>query len=369
MSFYENIEKAFESELQLRLFVALKRISEKTESVEYQLKNKLDTSLKNISEKFNISMEDLNKEFENIFDDTSMSLEDLGREFGFDDSLFDIKKDISKKSETKMSKKSSETKMSKKSSETKMSKKSSGTCIHIIQKGYKKGVCCGIKVKSGGVYCSKHKVKTDTPSNKESGNICIHMIQKGDKGVRCRLKVKSEGDYCYKHKPKNVEDKKEDVEDKEEDVEDKEEDVEDKEEDVEDKEEDVEDKEEDVEDKKEDLCKYVISKGVNKGQVCNNKTNSEDYCSKHMKSKVKKVPTPILPKAFLVKRKPIFKLNEKNIWVHHPTNFVSKGDDGIDIVVGKLCGETVKKLTDVDIEVCKEYNMSYDLDYDLCLVK
>lgn len=252
---------------------------------ESEMKVRLASALKRISEKFNIDIEELASEF------------DIG------DDCFDMTKQV----------------------KNPLEKKDNGICQHIL---VRKGTQCGVKVKSGGDYCSKHKKYAEPPLGEKKEKIAKQpKILKSTRG-------KKFSDKLQKSEEKESEDEKE------------------------------------SEEEKKDICSHINSRGVNKGKVCGEKTKKgEDRCRSHKNKKNVAVKAhPLKDKSTnpgLVKRKPKFTHNKDlNVYVHLPTNLVIKSPED-HTVVGRISNNKIVCLQEVDIEVCQENNFSYDTDYDL----
>ena len=170
----KNIKSCFQSEIQLRLGEAMKKISAK----------------------FNIPIEDLSSEFD--FDDICF---DVTRSMG----LLEEKtnKNLEKKKKT-----SSKTKEVKKSRE----------CAYINQRGSNKGQPCGTSIKGDSEYCYKHSKNAKNAKNAKNGSEkeqsedeknpnecgCQYIMSRGNsKGKACGGKIK-EGDRCSKHTDKKI---------------------------------------------------------------------------------------------------------------------------------------------------------------------
>ena len=402
MSFYDNISKAFKTEMLQRLEVVLLKIKERTEVFESQLKANLETSLKNISEKFNISIEDLNKEIETLFD-TSITLENLSSDFEVDDALFDIKSDISKAGKSRRSTKNLKGIASRPLRGLELRERESGegiedtkeeemkTCKYTFTKGKNKGQDCKIRVKGGGDYCSKHKKGEKKNSEDESVEEPVEVSNKGGKDsddedsyVEWNINGVPLSDILEMRKRENEKTKKTKKTKNGKISKDKENSEDESVEEPESVEELVEvsnkggketkktknGKKSSKDDEDEKTCKYTFAKGINKGQGCKIRVKGEgDYCSKHKKEEKKDSEDECadeikecLPK---FKRKPKFTHNKDlNIYVHLPTNLVIKSVDD-HTVVGRLSKNRVMQLEDVDIEVCNENNMLYDQEYDI----
>ena len=122
-------------------------------------------------------------------------------------------------------------------------------------------------------------------------------------------------------------------------------------------------------------CKYLFSKGVNKGQLCGTKTAGE-YCSKHKAASNKESPTEDkkrVSKPSAKKSPPssptkniILRRNKdigNKLW-HPDTQLVFKSTRD-KTVIGKAVGNEILALTEDDIENCKRMCFAFDDKYDI----
>ena len=117
-------------------------------------------------------------------------------------------------------------------------------------------------------------------------------------------------------------------------------------------------------------CIYIISRGKNVGNYCNNKvTKGFKYCSKHKIHENKKQKVKVnnrVPKFDTASSKIKLTKNRrfKKFW-HEETSFIF---DIIDnnktnqIVIGKVFDGKIIDLTEEDFETCKKYNFTYWFD-------
>ena len=123
-------------------------------------------------------------------------------------------------------------------------------------------------------------------------------------------------------------------------------------------------------------CKYLFSKGVNKGELCGTKT-SGDYCSKHKaagnkdspnteeKKRVSKPATKKSPPSSPTKNI-ILRRNKdigNKLW-HPDTQLVFKSTRD-KTVIGKAVETEIVALNEEDIENCKKMCFAYDDTYDI----
>lgn len=123
-------------------------------------------------------------------------------------------------------------------------------------------------------------------------------------------------------------------------------------------------------------CKYLFSKGVNKGQLCGTKTSGE-YCSKHKaasnkespcsedKKRVSKPATKKSPPSSPTKNI-ILRRNKdigNKLW-HPDTQLVFKSTRD-KTVIGKAIGNEIVALSEEDIENCKRMCFAFDDKYDI----
>jgi len=123
-------------------------------------------------------------------------------------------------------------------------------------------------------------------------------------------------------------------------------------------------------------CKYLFSKGVNKGELCGTKTSGE-YCSKHKAASNKESPSEDkkrVSKPAASKKSPpssptkniILRRNKdigNKLW-HPDTQLVFKSTRD-KTVIGKAVGAEILALTEEDIENCKRMCFAFDDKYDL----
>ena len=132
----------------------------------------------------------------------------------------------------------------------------------------------------------------------------------------------------------------------------------------------VESSDEDEGSQKSGKCSYKFIKGKNEGNFCDcsAKLNSK-YCSKHMKyeEKGQKEKTS-LPKNKVVDKKivqkPTIRLNEEigKFW-HKESQLVFKSSSE-KIVIGAYRDKILRKLTDEDVETCKQFGFKFKLEDD-----
>ena len=116
-------------------------------------------------------------------------------------------------------------------------------------------------------------------------------------------------------------------------------------------------------------CVYKFIKGKNEGNFCDCsvKLNSK-YCSKHIKYEEKgQKPKTSLPKNKVVDKKNIQKpirLNEEigKFW-HKESQLVFKSSSE-KVVIGSYRDKVLRKLTDEDVETCKQFGFKFKLEDD-----
>ena len=109
------------------------------------------------------------------------------------------------------------------------------------------------------------------------------------------------------------------------------------------------------------VCSYVFTKGNRLNETCGCKTKDDSlFCTKH--KKYEDLETK--------KTKPIIPTNTKNLilrknkklgkMVHKETNMVFNNEK---IVIGKCIDDTLHKLLEEDIEICKKFSFKYEENY------
>ena len=110
------------------------------------------------------------------------------------------------------------------------------------------------------------------------------------------------------------------------------------------------------------VCSYIFTKGNRLNETCGCKTKDDSlFCTKH--KKYEDLETK--------KTKPIIPTNTKNLilrknkklgkMVHKDTNMVFNDEK---IVIGKCIDDTLHKLLEEDIEICKKFSFKFEENYE-----
>ena len=109
------------------------------------------------------------------------------------------------------------------------------------------------------------------------------------------------------------------------------------------------------------VCSYIFTKGNRLNETCGCKTKDDSlFCTKHKKYEdlETKKTKPIIPtntkNLILRKNKKIGKM------MHKETNMVFNDEK---IVIGKCIDDTIHKLIEEDIEICKKFSFKYEENY------
>jgi hypothetical protein len=90
------------------------------------------------------------------------------------------------------------------------------------------------------------------------------------------------------------------------------------------------------------FCAYVYTRNPRSGEICNARTRSGNYCSKHRKNEIKLRLDPSILHL-----------------VHDETGFVFKSPRE-KIVIGKLKNGIIAPLDQTDLEICGKYGLQYN---------
>ena len=106
-----------------------------------------------------------------------------------------------------------------------------------------------------------------------------------------------------------------------------------------------------------DQCIYIFTRGHKAGERCNKKSRkNKKCCSQHKNFEDNNILLNKNPKQIIIKKNKII-----DKYCHNQTGMVFKSKDD-KIVIGKLIDNSIQKLNDEDILICKTWGFNFKSD-------